>query len=188
MVTQIRAVVRKRTRLVTLLAVIVLLLMVAVSTTWGADEVEVRVEYNIVINRPVEEVWAFTSNPDNAALWIEGVRESKLNPPGKMEVGATGRQVVEMGFGMESEADYEVTAYVPNETLSYQVTSGLLAGFGVIEAIAPTAGLSEASLLTWSLQGTLDGSSRLLKPIYTEMFQSRLERDFATLKALLESR
>jgi hypothetical protein len=101
-----------------------------------------------------------------------------------MEEGATGRQVTDMPFGMQNEANYKITNYVPNQALRYEVTSGVLLGFGVVEAIEPAG---DASLLTWTLTGTLDDGSQLLKPVYTRMFQSQLERDFATLKELLES-
>lgn len=188
MVTQIKAVVRKRARLVTLLAIVVLLLVVAVTTVWASPPKQINIRYSIEINRPAAEVWAFTSNPANSVLWIKGLRENKLNAPGKMEVGATGRQVVEMGFGMVNVADYRITEYVPGQMLSYQVTSGPLEDFTQIEAIEEIPGESSGrARINWSLQGTLDGASKLAAPIYTRMFEQRLAQDFATLKNLLES-
>jgi hypothetical protein len=187
MVTNIKGFVRRRARFITLLAIVILLLISAVATVAGASPVEVTVEYSIVIDRPVDEVWAFTSNPNNAVLWIRGLRENKLNPPYIMQEGATGRQVVDMPFGMQNEANYKVTSYVSNESLSYEVTSGLLAGFGVVEAIQPADDSGDASLLTWTLTGTLDDGSQLLEPIYTEMFLNQLQRDFSTLKSVLEN-
>jgi uncharacterized protein YndB with AHSA1/START domain len=189
MLTGIKALVRSRAKLFTWLAIVALLLIVGVSTVWASPPKTVNVQYSVVINRPVSEVWAFTSNPENASLWIEGLRENRLTSAGPLQVGSVGRQVTEMAFGIQNAATYRITEYVANQRLSYTVTSGVLEGFVVVEAAEPEPSMSggTATRITWSLQGTLDGASKLAAPVYTRMFEKQLARDFATLKSLLES-
>jgi uncharacterized protein YndB with AHSA1/START domain len=65
-----------------------------------------KLEISTVINRPVEEVFAFLSNPENWPKWISGSIEAKKTSEGPIGVGTTWRQVLTfLGQRMEAEAE-----------------------------------------------------------------------------------
>ena len=75
----------------------------------------VKIETSMVINRPIEEVFAFLTNPENDLVWRSGVLESEQTSDGPMGVGTTARSV-EQFLGRRIESTVEFTAYEPNKT------------------------------------------------------------------------
>ena len=62
-------------------------------------------ELSIVINRPVDEVFAFVSNPENYPKWVASSSEVKITSAEPIGVGTTYRSVITvMGRRIESEA------------------------------------------------------------------------------------
>ena len=49
----------------------------------------VKIEVSAVIDRPVEDVFAFMSNPENDPQWQSDTAETKITSQGPMGVGTT---------------------------------------------------------------------------------------------------
>ena len=65
-----------------------------------------KLEFSTVINRPVDEVFAVLSNPENTPKWESGSHEVKLTSDGPIGVGTTYRSVrTVLGRRLESEAE-----------------------------------------------------------------------------------
>ena len=96
----------------------------------------VRVEGTVVINRPIEEVFAFLSNADNASQWQGGTLEAKQTSEGPVGVGTTG-QVASQFLGRRMESTWEVTEYELNRKASLKTTSGPVSyeNFATLEAV-----------------------------------------------------
>ena len=43
----------------------------------------------IVVNKPIQDVWAFVSNIENMDRWVKGVTEPKWTSEGEMGVDST---------------------------------------------------------------------------------------------------
>jgi len=76
-----------------------------------------KIETSTVINRPVEEVFAVVSNPDNYVKWSPGLVEVKRISEGPVGVGTTWRLVRQV-LGQRLEGDLEITEYEPNRNFT----------------------------------------------------------------------
>lgn len=71
---------------------------------------------SVDIRRPVEEVFAYLSEPKNNLQWETGVVEMELTTEGPLAVGSKGRRV-EKQMGTD-EGTWEITEHVGSVTLS----------------------------------------------------------------------
>src|SRR5258708_40050082 len=78
---------------------------------------------SIVINRPVQEVFAFLSNPENSPKWSSGSGEVQITSAGPIGVGTTYR-TVRTFLGRRIESEIEATAYEPNRSYATKSKSG----------------------------------------------------------------
>jgi len=80
-------------------------------------------EISTVINRPLEEVFAFLSNPENGPKWSSGSSDVTITSARPIGVGTTYRSVRTF-LGRRIESELEVTAYEPNRSYATKSTSG----------------------------------------------------------------
>jgi uncharacterized protein YndB with AHSA1/START domain len=80
-------------------------------------------EISTVINRPVEEIFAFLSNPENNRKWSSVSKEAKITSAGSMGVGTTYRSVVTF-LRWRIEGEVEFTDYEPNRSFAQKTRSG----------------------------------------------------------------
>ena len=83
----------------------------------------IKIERSIVINRPVEEVFAYATDSKNNAKWQSGLKESTLTSDGPLGVGSMIKDVRTLA-GRDMESMVEVTAYEPSKQFNLKVTSG----------------------------------------------------------------
>ena len=86
-----------------------------------------RLKGTIEIGRPVEEVFAYVTEPRNHQEWESGVDE-ELTSEGPIGVGSKGRRV-EIFMGRD-ESVWEVTEWKPNELLAAKFESDKFIGAG----------------------------------------------------------
>jgi uncharacterized membrane protein len=73
-----------------------------------------KVEYSVVINKPVNEVFAFIENLENRSKWEEGVVEVKV-VSGKYEEPGSVIQITNQVLGKKMETLAEVVEYEENK-------------------------------------------------------------------------
>jgi uncharacterized membrane protein len=142
-----------------------------------------REERSIVINRPVDEVFAYVVDPRNNTMWNSWIVECHVTSDGPVGVGTTCRSVGKF-LGKTVEADAVITECVPNERGSIRTTSGpiTLTGSRIVE---PANG---GTRFTQTLEIDFKGLfGRLAEPLVTRAGIRQLEADLETLKDLLES-
>lgn len=76
----------------------------------------------IVINKPVEEVFAFFTDPSNDDRWRMHLKE--VSAEGPIAVGSRIHQVVKGPAGRGIPADIEVTGYEPPSWYAFRVWRG----------------------------------------------------------------
>ena len=80
-------------------------------------------ESNIVVNRPVEDVFAFVINPENGPLWHIGSGE--IQPISEEPIGVGKRhRIIKQIFVWRLETVTEVTEYELNQKVSFKSISG----------------------------------------------------------------
>ena len=83
----------------------------------------IKVENSGIINRPIEEVFAFVGDQTNAPQWQSGLVEVRRTTDGPLRVGTT-HTFVRNFMGRKMEASNEYVAYEPNKRITIKSTSG----------------------------------------------------------------
>ncbi len=138
---------------------------------------------SVVIRRPIEEVFAFLDETTNETQWQRGLVESKETSEGPRGVGTTGRDV-RTYMGRQIITTWEVTAYRPNEMFGFRVISGPVP----FEGAYTFERVPDGTQVTMTARAEMHGLSRLMAPMIVRSGRTQYQRDFGTLKVLLESR
>ena len=136
---------------------------------------------NLVIRRPVEDVFTFVSNYQNSPRWVTGALEHTKVSAGPIGVGTvirtTGRTL-----GLRLDATRIVTAYEPYSKYAFKsayqqipITTTFL--FEPIEG---------GTRLTVVVEGEPAGLFRVTAPLILGTIQQQFEGDLRRLKTLLE--
>jgi uncharacterized membrane protein len=141
-----------------------------------------RLEISTVINRPVEEVFAFLSNPENSPKWSSGSSDVKITSAGPIGVGST-YQSVRTVLGRRIESENEVTAYEPNRSYATKSKSGPVP----MESRVTFERVEGGTRVTGTLVGDPGGFFKLAEPLLVSMIKRQLEADLANLKDLMEA-
>jgi uncharacterized protein YndB with AHSA1/START domain len=141
-----------------------------------------KLEVNEVINRPVEEVFEYVSNPENDALWQSDTAETEITSEGPIGVGSSYRDVTEF-LGRRIETIFEFTDYEPNVTLSLRATSGPIP----MDATITFESIEDGTEVNFTATGEVGGFFKLAEPLVNRMAQRTWTANYANLKDLLES-
>jgi uncharacterized protein YndB with AHSA1/START domain len=135
-----------------------------------------------VINRPVDQVFAFLVDPGKTSDWTPGLTEARQMSDGPVGVGTT---VLFIGkfLGRSFESLSEVTDYVPNEKFSSKTTSGPI-HLEVDSTLQPVDG---GTRLATVYRGESRGFFKLAEPVIVRLTRKHFETAAENLKALLEA-
>ena len=139
----------------------------------------------IIINKPVKEVWDFFDNPDNMHLWLTDFKRFEPISGEKGKVGAKARHVYE-NRGKTFEMIEEIT-----KREEYKNFSGILRHRSMESAIETNFQDLNQHRTSLTCLVNVEFKSLFFK-IFGRMmrksFQKRQDKDFDTLKAVIESR
>ena len=139
------------------------------------------IESNIVIDRAIEEVFAFVVDIGNEAKWQSGITEAAFTSPGPIGVGSTSREVRNF-MGRTMEATYRITEFDENETCGFESTSGPIPVHGAYTFESVEKGTKVGLELDPDVAGFL----KVLGPMIISMGKRQIDADFGHLKDLLE--
>ncbi len=141
-----------------------------------------KVTAEVVIGRPIGEVFTFIKDMNGHAEWQTGVIESRVTSEGSVDIGSTYRYITHM-LGREIRTEGEVTTCDPDKGFFYRSTKApfqIEGGYTFEKANGGTK-------VTQRLVANIEGFFRLAKPIVERMTKRNLENNLQTLKELLES-
>jgi uncharacterized membrane protein len=141
-----------------------------------------KLEYSIVINRPVEAVWAYMSDFANLPQWNTGTIETRLISEPPVRKGSTYIWVGQF-LGRRMEVTSEVTEFEPNRAWAYKSISGPFASTARY-SLEPVNG---GTRVTISAEGDVGGFFKLAEPVMAAMTKRQLEGTLANLKDILEA-
>ncbi len=154
-------------------------------------------EVSVLIDRPVEDVFAFVEDPANDSIWRQSIVEAEvelegdaLDDPedlsrGGEGLGATGREVYSLG-GMRIEATWEIVGYEPNRKVVYRSTSGPVDFESVWSYESVDAGTRLEFAIQWDIVDRKDfgpATDRVIGRTHRQNISGHLQ----TLKKLLEA-
>jgi len=141
-----------------------------------------RIEASAVINRPIEEVFAYVKEVTNWPQWNSMLREGEQTSEGPLGVGTTFRGVSEF-LGRRMEWTSEVTEYAPNRKLEQKVTSGPMS----IEQSLTFEPVEGGTRFTIVGEGEFGGFFRLAEAVVNRRSRKQMEASLAKLKDILEA-
>jgi uncharacterized membrane protein len=138
-------------------------------------------QHSVSIRRPVEEVFAFVADGENAKRWRPGVLDvSRQSGEG---LGAIYRQGVKGPGGRRIAADYEITAFEPNRRIAFRAVAGPVRPTGEYRF---TPG-GDGTTVNFALDATVTGWKRLVMGRAVQSTMDAEMRTLDTLKTLLEA-
>ena len=143
----------------------------------------VRFNTEVVINRPVEDVFSFVAQGENGPLWNSAVRQMMKTSEGPVGIGTEYWMSRQLPRG-PVENTLQVVEYEPNKRYSIQITSAPTP-FRYRYEFGPRGSGTRLSL---SAEGALGGVADLLSPIASIAVKRGVEANFQTLKNFLELR
>jgi len=144
----------------------------------------VKLEHTVVINRPVEEVFAFVSDYTNDDRYITGRLDTQMTTSGPIGPG-TRFDTTNKFLGRRIESSMEVSEYQPNTKISSRSVKSPVQ-FTDCRVFRPE-GSGTRVTVTLETDGT-GGLFKLADPIVAKLSKRQMETDLATLKDLLEAR
>jgi uncharacterized protein YndB with AHSA1/START domain len=142
----------------------------------------IQFERSVLIDRPIEEVFSFISDFENEPKWCEEVVETQQTSEGPVEVGSTFIDHVEF-MGRTIESTYEILAYERNKSITIETSAGPVP-FVATYSFDEDEGVTKLAILAEAEPG---GFFKLATPIIRRQLEKQWERNFASLKQLLES-
>jgi uncharacterized membrane protein len=132
-------------------------------------------KHSVIVKRPIAEVFAFMSDGENCPQWRSGVLDIKrVSGEG---LGTRYAQGVRGPMGRRIAADYEISAYEPNDRIEFQTTAGPVRPHGRYDFET----LDGGTRLTFTLEAELTGFRKLLMG---SMVQRTMDAEVAALDAV----
>ena len=138
--------------------------------------------FPVEVSRPVEEVFAYLTDPANLAEWQETDRVEQLTP-GAIATGTRLREVRTV-LGRRLESISEVSRYEPDRRFDLRIVS-VLARVADRWTLEPIAG---GTRLHFSTEGQARTPFRPLERVIAVVLERRRRGHHARLKLALESR
>ena len=138
----------------------------------------IRIEKSVVINKPVEEVFALVTDGSQAHTWQGGLESVEG------ETNRVGSQYTEVRkfLGREMRSTMEVTAFEPGSRWAAKVVRGPVP-FEVVVQLAPEEG---GTRLTSSVDGEPTGFFKVAEGMMKSQLETSIEENIQRLKQLLE--
>ncbi len=141
-----------------------------------------RFEHSVVIERPLEEVWAYVMEPANDPVWQRMVSEVRREAGVPVEVGSEIDEVLQF-LGRRFDVTLQVTELEPLRRSAVRASSGPvpMTGSYRFERVDGST--------RFSMEGETDahGLFKLAEPVFARMARRDWEHSCQTLKELMEA-
>ena len=144
---------------------------------------KVDVASEVIIQRPRDEVAAYSSNPDNAPTWYVNIKSVEWKTPRPVRVGSHVAFVAHF-LGRRMAYTYEVVELVPTERLVMRTAEG---PFPMETTYTWETTADGSTRMTLRNRGTPAGFSKLVAPFMARAVRNANRKDLAALKELLEA-
>lgn len=151
---------------------------------WEDGSMAVDVVSEIVIERPVDEVATYASDPDNAPEWYANIESVEWRTPPPVTEGSSVGFVARF-LGRRLEYVYDVVELVPGALLVMRTRDG---PFPMETTYAWQAVDDRSTHMTLRNRGEPAGFSKIMAPLVAPAMRRANRTDLASLKRILEGR
>jgi len=152
------------------------------SSETEGDETMATIEIKLVIDRPVEEVFAFVSNSENLPRWRSSSLEVKKTSEGPFGVGSTFKSRFTF-LGRQFDSEVVVTAHEPNRVYMSKMAEGPFP----LETRYLLEAVGNGTHVTFVAEGEPGGFFKLAEPLVVSMAKRAFTTDLQNLKEMLEA-
>ena len=143
----------------------------------------IRIEHSVVIDHPLDDVFAYLAAPWNMPEWQDAVLEATVI--GDQPIGPDTRVRVRRQFmGQTVTLVMETTEFRPNERFSFASESGPVALRGSV-AVEPHGG---GTSVAFTVSGEAEGLFSLAGPFIEQFVRNETVENAARLKDILEAK
>ena len=135
------------------------------------------------INRPLQEVFDFMTNPANFSKWQNGTKSAQWASEDPVGVGSIFHSIGEM-MGREMKMDLEITQWGPPNVWGIKGQSGPMK----FEAISKFESKDGGMQVTQKFEGEVGGLFSLAEGLAIKQLKKQVENDGNALKKLLEAK
>jgi carbon monoxide dehydrogenase subunit G len=143
----------------------------------------INLDLSTLIDRPVKDVFAFVTNPNNMAKWNSAVVSMQQITPGAVGMGTKFKSVGEM-MGRRIEGEMQVVAFEPDAKYGFQMNAGPVQ----MNVTLTFKTVGTGTKLSLNAQGNPGGLFKLAEGVMTGRIKSMMEENLARLKSVLEKR
>lgn len=141
----------------------------------------INLDLGTLIDKPIKDVFAFVSNPNNVPKWNSAVVSLEQISPGAVGVGTKFRSAGEL-MGRRIEGEMQVTAYEPDTRCGFQVNAGPMQ----VNLTITLKTVGTGTKVSLNAQGNPAGFFKLAEPMMAGRVKSLMEENLARLKLVLE--
>jgi len=136
---------------------------------------------DLKVNRPVDQVFAWLTNPDNQGKFDKSSLKMEALTPGPWRTGTQFRELRDLGR-RKTEVLSEIAELIPNRRFIIRSKTG--PGWLGTWDLEPEGAKTR---LHWTGQLTMNGFGRLLEPLIGRQMRAQIDRQFASLPHLIET-
>jgi uncharacterized membrane protein len=141
-----------------------------------------RMEASVVIDRPIEEVFAYVMDAASWPEWEEGLLEAEQTCEGPVGTGTAFRGTNQM-MGQKIEWTSEITQYETNKQVGHKIISGPMS----IQQTLTFEAADGGTRFSLEAEGETGGFFKVAEPLVNRMMKKQLEANLARLKDTLEA-
>lgn len=141
-----------------------------------------RIDLTEVINRPIDEVFSYISNPQKHAEWVGAVLEDSNQSEGAVHEGTTFHEVGKL-LGRKVGSDWTVTKFEPPHVYEQETRIGS-AHVRLRSTLTSEGDGTRVDLVT---EGETGGLFKLADSVVARVLRNQQQADLDNLKLILEN-
>ena len=140
-----------------------------------------KVEQTIIVNQPIEKVFAYVTDPRNNPKWQPGILDSQVTPDEPTHIGTQVTDVRSL-LGRKLKLTTEVIEFELNKLLHIKSTSGPIPFRGYITFESVSGG----TRVNFLAEAEPTGFFKLAENMFSSTWRKELQASFNKLKEVVE--